>query len=40
LCVVTLPKEYNYQCNIHEIYWKDSEQRIKTAELKNNLLVE
>jgi hypothetical protein len=26
--------------NIHEIYWKDSEQRIKTAELKNSLPVE
>jgi hypothetical protein len=26
--------------NIHEIYWKDSEKRIKTAELKNKLPVE
>jgi hypothetical protein len=40
---VALPKELNFKSNARYhtwIYWKVSEQRIKTAELKNSLLVE
>jgi len=46
LCVVTLwlyQKNTTFKAmpnNIHEIYRKDSEQRIKTAQLKNSLPVE